>query len=238
MKASGIMTRKVVTVRQDSLLFAAVDLMLKHGISGLPVVDADGRVVGILTEGDLLRRAETGTERHRSRWMEFLLGTGKLADEYVHSHGRMVENVMTRDVATVTVDAELPDVVALMEKKKIKRVPVLKDGRLVGLVSRADLLRYLAGLGLSAPRRVEDGAIDRTLRGALDRQPWFSGSLVGISVVDGVVHYSGLITDEAQRRALVVAARNIPGVTKVDDKLSWVEPISGAVIPPPGDVPA
>src|SRR5262249_1731659 len=136
----------VITVEPDATILQAVRIMLQRRVSGLPVVDKDGGLVGIVTEGDFLRRAETGTTRRRPRWLEFLIGPGKLAAEYTQSHGRKVEDVMTSDPVSVTPDATLDDVVKLMEKRQIKRLPVVRDRQVVGIVSRANLLHALAGV--------------------------------------------------------------------------------------------
>ncbi|HEX3525240.1 MAG TPA: CBS domain-containing protein, partial [Stellaceae bacterium] len=142
MKASDVMTRDVITVGREASVANAIRLMLDNNISGLPVSD-NGKVVGILTEGDLLRRSETGTERHRPRWLEILMGPGRMAGEYVRTHGRKVEAIMTGDLVSVAGDTPLDEVVGLMERRRIKRVPVIEGGVLVGVVSRLDLLRAL-----------------------------------------------------------------------------------------------
>ena len=145
MKASDVMTVGAATIRSDASVPEAARLMLQYAISGLPVVDDAGHLVGIITEGDFLRRTETGTGRpHRPRWLEFLLGPGRLADEYVHSHSRKVEEVMTRQVVTVAEETPVEEIARLMERHRIKRVPVMRDDRVVGIVSRANLLRGLA----------------------------------------------------------------------------------------------
>jgi CBS domain-containing protein len=144
MKASEIMTLGVYTVRPEASLKEAANLMRERGISGLPVVDKMGRLVGVVTEGDLLRRVETGTERHRPRWLEFLLGPGRLANEYVHSHARKVQDVMTPEVITVSKDAPLQDVVNILEQRRIKRVPVTRGERTRRRIPRASLLISLA----------------------------------------------------------------------------------------------
>ena len=128
MQAQEIMTRQVITIRSDSSLQDAIAAMLRHGISGMPVVDEQGRPVGMLSEGDLLRRTELDTERRRPRWLAFLLGPGKLAEEYTHTHGRTVADVMTDKLYSVAPDAPVQDVVQLMERHRIKRVPVLENG--------------------------------------------------------------------------------------------------------------
>ncbi len=145
-KAKDIMTSPVVTVEPDVAVLQAVRIMLQRRMSGLPVVDKEGGLVGIITEGDFLRRAETGTQRRRPRWLEFLVGPGRLAQEYAHSHGRKVSEIMTPDPVTVEEGAPLDDVVKLMEKRQIKRVPVVRGNNVVGIVSRANLLHALASV--------------------------------------------------------------------------------------------
>jgi len=234
MKAGDAMTRRVVTVRDDAAIMEAARLMLDHGISGLPVVDAEGRLAGIVTEGDLLRRAETGTERRRPRWLELLIGPGKLASEYVRTHGRKVADVMTGDVVSVGEDVPLPELIDLMERKRIKRVPVLRDGRIVGIVSRANLVRALAALAREiAPASATDAAIRARLLDEIDRQPWGPRGSIDVAVRNGTVDLWGVILDERERRALRVAAENVPGVTAVRDHLAWIEPRSGMVIEAP-----
>jgi CBS domain-containing protein len=141
MKASDIMTVGAATICSDASVPEAARLMLQYAISGLPVVDAAGHLVGIITEGDFLRRTETGTERwHRPRWLEFLLGPGRLADEYVHSHSRKVEEVMTRRVVTVAEETPVGEIARLMDRHRIKRVPVIRDNRVVGSVPHTNAL--------------------------------------------------------------------------------------------------
>src|SRR5439155_17984592 len=147
MKAKDVMTRPVISVEPGTSVQQAAQLMLQRRISGLPVIDKSGRLVGIVTEADFLRRAEMGTQRKRARWLEFLMGPGRLADEYVHTHGRKVEEVMTTDPATVAENSALGEVVELMEKHRIKRLPVVRGNQVVGIVSRANLLHALASAG-------------------------------------------------------------------------------------------
>lgn len=236
MKASDVMTQRVITVEQDATILQAVRLMLQNEVSGLPVLDKAGRVVGILTEGDFLRRSELGTQRRRPRWLEFLIGPGRLAEEYVQASGRKVEEIMSRDVRTIGEDMPLDKVVALMERHHIKRVPVLRGQQLVGIVSRANLMHALASLARDAKAPAQsDAAIRDQLLDVLNRQPWAPVSLINIVVRDGVVELWGTITDERERGALVVAAENIPGVKEVHDHLAWVEPTSGMVFYKPGE---
>ena len=239
MKVRDVMTRKVLSVEPNADVLQAVRSMLDNKISGLPVVDADGNLVGIVTEGDFLRRTETTTERHRPRWLEFLVGPGRLADEYVHTHARKIADVMTTDPYTVTEDTPLEDVVQLMEKHRIKRLPVVRGKLLVGIVSRANLLHALASLAPTAPGTTKtDETIRSSLLAELERQKWAPVGFLNVIVRNGVVELWGTITDERERQALIVAAQNIPGVKDVQDHLVWVEPMSGVVIGARGEVVA
>jgi CBS domain-containing protein len=239
MKAADVMRYQVVTVSADTTVAEAARLMLLHGISGLPVVNPAGTVIGIVTEGDLLRRTETGTERHHSRWLEFVLGPGRLAGEYVHTHGRKVEEVMTRKVVVVARDAPLEEVVGLMERRRVKRLPVVEAGRLVGIVSRADLLKVLAQLApMAPPVAASDTEIRARVLAEIDKSPWALRGCLDAVANGGVVELRGVIGDERQRAALRVAAENVQGVKKVIDHLVWVEPISGMAIEPPEDASA
>jgi signal-transduction protein with cAMP-binding, CBS, and nucleotidyltransferase domain len=206
--------------------------MLDNRISGLPVVDVKGAPVGILTEGDLLRRIETGTDKRHSGWIGLLLGPGRLAAEYTRSHAHKVGEVMTTEVVSVAPDTPLPEVVELMEERRIKRVPVVDGGKLVGIVSRANLVAALAGvLAKERGAALSDDDIRRAILAEIDKQPWGPRESVDATVTDGVVELHGTILDERERAALIVAAENLPGVKSVRDKLVWVEPNSGMVIP-------
>ena len=237
MNVKHIMTWPVFSIAPDATVLEAVQSMLRHKISGLPVVDADENLVGIVTEGDFLRRAELATERHRPRWLDFLMGPGRLADEYVHTHTRKVADVMTREPYTVTEDAALENVVQLMEKHRIKRLPVVRDKQLVGIISRANLLHALVSLAPTAPSpTATDESIHKNLLTQLDQQKWAPVGFLNVVVHNGVVELWGTIADERERQALIVAAQNIPGVKDVRDHLVWVEPMSGVVIGAGGEV--
>jgi len=234
MNASDVMTRTILSVRPDAVIAEAIRLMLDNRISGLPVIDEGGQLVGILTEGDLLRRGETATERHRPRWLEILMGPGRLAEEYVRTHGRRIAEVMTRDPVSVTPDTPLKEIVELMERHRIKRVPVLDGDAPVGILSRADLLRGLAGALAAAPAvATSDEEIRERILAELARAAWVPRDGIAITVENGVVDLNGVILEEKERDALRVAAENVPGVTAVEDHLVWVEPVSGTVIDPP-----
>ena len=242
MKVSEIMTRRVITIPPDARVERAVELMLSHRIGGLPVCAEDGSLAGILTDSDLLRRHETGTERRRPRWLEFVLGPGKLADEYAHSHGRVVEEIMTRKVRTIAPQDSVADAVSLMERKRIHRLPVVEHGQLVGIVTRADLMRALLAV---APELAPGAAADEQIRAGIwaeiERQPWTTPGMVSVLVRNGVVTLSGAVPDPRQIDALRVLAENVPGVRAVQDDLAWVDYLSGAVVdmtePRPGPAP-
>jgi CBS domain-containing protein len=236
MQAKDVMTRHVVTVVPDASILVALRLMLGNKISGLPVVDQNGKVLGIVTEGDFLRRTETGTERRRPRWLEFLLGPGIVASDYVHSHARRVDEVMTSDVQTVTEETLLGDIVALMEKHRIKRLPVMRGDELVGIVSRANLLRALAGVaGEIAPAPKTDEDIRERVLAELEAQSWAPGDMIDVIVRNGVVELWGTVLDERQRGAARVAAETVPGVKAVKSHIVWVEPVSGMSFSDPED---
>ena len=239
MNAKHIMTWPVFSIGPDATVLQAVQLMLRHKISGLPVIDADGQLLGIVTEGDFLRRAETATERHRPNWLNFLVGPGRLADEYVHTHTRNIADVMTPEPYTVTEDTSLEEVVKLMEKHRIKRLPVVRDGELVGIVSRANLLHALASLAPSASApAATDESIHKNFLMELGQQKWAPIGFLNVIVRNGVVGLWGTITDERERQAFIVAAQNVPGVKDVQDHLIWVDPASGVVIGAKGEVVA
>lgn len=236
MNAADVMTRRVITVAPDAALADAVGVMLKNGISGLPVVDAGGALVGMLTEGDLLRRAETGTERKRPRWLEFVLGPGKMADEYLHTHGRRVSEVMSTNVMSVTPDTSLEKIVKLMEHRKIKRVPVVENDRLIGIVSRANLMQALLTVSSAIPAaKASDEEIRTRLWSDLEKAEWAPIGLINIIVRDGVVHLHGTIADGRERGALRAAAENVPGVSAVRDHLVWCDYVTGTVIEMPDE---
>lgn len=234
------MTRALVTVMPSTTVAEAARLMLEHGVSGLPVVDEQGDAVGIITEADLIRRAEIGTEARLSWWRAFVLGTERLADQYVHSHGSAVAEVMTRSVVSVKPTTSLAEAVALMQARSVKRLLVIDGKRLLGIVSRADLLRALEQLlekKASKPSpATSDAAIRRQLLTQLQRERWVPQPLIDVKVVNGAVHLCGLILNEGQRQALHVLAENTPGVGDIVDELVWIEPHSGAVLQlPPAD---
>jgi CBS domain-containing protein len=229
MKAHDVMTWGAITVGPDESVTRAVRLMLQNKISGLPVVDDEGEFVGIVTEGDFLRRGELGTQRQRPRWLEFLLGPGRLAAEYVQASGQKVAQVMTREAKTISPETPLEEVVRLMEHHRVKRLPVVQDGKLVGIVSRADLLHALGSVARDLkPVDGDDATIREQIMAECAKQRW--APHINVVVRDGVVELWGVITDDRARDAFIVAAENVPGVKDVQDHLAWIEPMSGMVL--------
>lgn len=231
MKAEEIMTRHVITVPMDAPVEQAAQLMLEHRIGGLPVCAPDGKLAGIVSDSDLLRRAESGTDKRRAHWLEFVLGPGKLAAEYAHAHGRRVCEVMTPAPVTASPHDSLEHVVGLMERKRIHRLPIVDGERLVGIVTRADLVRaLLRSAHRIPPGPASDEEIRRQLWDELARQPWASPGMVQVAVQDGVVTLGGGVPDPRQIDALRVLAENIPGVRAVKDDMVWCDYLSGAVV--------
>lgn len=227
MKAADVMTQRVVSVTPNSSIVEAARIMLENRISGLPVLDGSGKLVGIVTESDLLRRSEIGTERRRSHWVEFLTSPGLLAKEYVQSHGSKVSDVMTADPLTIREDASLADIVLLMEKKRVKRLPVVRGEKVVGIVSRANLVRALVSLASETREAIPgDVSIRERILAEIDRHSW-APRTVNVFVRDGIVEFWGTIFDDRERQALRVAAENTPGVKEVRDHLVWSEPMVG-----------
>jgi CBS domain-containing protein len=236
MRAHQIMTRKVITVKADTSISDAANLMLQHHVSGLPVVDETGMLVGVVSEGDFMRRSEIGTQGPRIRWLDFLMGPGKSAVGYVHEHGRRVGEIMTRDdLCTATEDMPLEELVRLMGRKNVKRVPVLRGNALVGIVTRSDLLRAVASLAREVPDpTADDDHIRDRVIAAIEKNEWQPMQL-GVTVRDGIVHLSGMITDERFRQATIVAAENVSGVKLVHDHLYFFDAMSGLSFRSPED---
>jgi CBS domain-containing protein len=235
MRAHQIMTRPVITVTPETTVVEAANTMLQRHVSGLPVVDAAGKLVGIISEGDFIRRSEIGTQRQRGRFLKFILGPGKAATDFVHEHGRTVAEIMTRETLTITEDATLEEIVQLMEKNRIKRLPVTRGDKIVGIVSRANLLQAVASLARQIPDpTADDDHIRNRIIDVLAKNDWCP---FGLSVVvrDGIVHLSGVITEERSRQAAIVGAENVAGVKKVHDHLCWVDTMSGMYLNSPED---
>jgi len=221
MLAKDIMTADVVTVTPDTSVNEVAKLLLARRISGVPVVDAKGKLCGIVSEGDLLRRAETGTERQRSWWLELLTENRDLAQDFVKSHGLAAKDVMTPSIVSVKDDARLADVATTLERNRIKRVPVMRGDKMVGIISRSNLLQALAAAGTPEAKAP---ASDRSLREAVlavfRKQPWTPDLTLNVTVQDGKVSLYGLVASDEERRALTVAAEEVAGAGKVDNQLT------------------
>jgi CBS domain-containing protein len=220
MRAHQIMTREVTTVRVDTPIREAAGLMLQQRISGLPVVDENNRLVGIISEGDFVRRSEIGTQRPYIGWLDFLWGPGKAALDFVKENGRKVGEIMTAgELFTVTEELPLDQLVQLMERNNVKRLPVVRGDILVGIVTRTDLLRAVAALARDVPDPTsDDDHIRSRVLSSIQKYEWRPLQL-GVTVRDGIVHLSGMIMDERYRQAAIVAAENVPGVRSVHDHL-------------------
>lgn len=220
MNAADVMVSKVITVRPDTSVREIAQILLENRISAVPVVDENDALVGIVSEGDLIHRVETGTERHRSWWLEFLTGKDVMARDFVKSHARKAADVMTHRVVTVQPDTPLAEIASLLEKYRIKRVPVVKDGRLVGIVSRANLVQALVSLGnvTAAAPTIEDATLHDNLLAQLREQPWWSDH-VNIIVRNGTVELWGVVESEAERDAIRIAVEVTPGVHKISNNL-------------------
>jgi len=230
-QVKDVMTRNVISVEADEPILKAARLMLQNKIRGLPVIDATGMLVGVVTEGDFLRRGEIGTQRHRPKWLEFVVGPGRMAAEYVRTSGRKVGEIMTPDPLSVTEDDSLETVVEQMERHRVKRLPVIRSGQMVGIVSRANLMHALVSLARddTQPAAGNDLAIRDRILASLGEQRW--ATRVNVVVKNGIAELWGAIMDDRERQALIVAAENISGVKKVHDHLVWVEPVSGMAFP-------
>jgi CBS domain-containing protein len=238
MRAHQIMTKYVTTVTPHTSIQDAANIMLRCHISGVPVVNDDGSLTGIISESDFLRRSEIGTERKRSAFLQFFAGAGKLATDFVHERGRKVEDVMTRDPITVNEQTPLSELVELMEKQGIKRLPVMSGKVLVGIVTRSNLLQAVASMAREIPDPTADDdhirdRVTRTIRATDWRPAGFQAT-----VRNGIVHLHGIIFDDHVRQAAIVAAQNVAGVKEVHDHLCYVDTYSGFYVESPEDMKA
>jgi CBS domain-containing protein len=229
MKARDIMSPHVISVSPDADILTVANTLIRNSISAVPVVSADGKLIGIVSEGDLVRRVESHTERHRSWWLELLTSNQALADDFVKSHARKTKDVMTRNVITADPDTPVQQIANLLERNRIKRVPIIKDGQVVGIVSRANLVQALAGHSSgSGGVKPTDGKLRQAVIASLGALPWGNG-LVNVIVQDGIVDLWGFAENESERNALRVAAEAIPGVRAVNDGLR-IQPFVPRVI--------
>jgi CBS-domain-containing membrane protein len=219
MRARDVMVSPVVTVTPNSSIRELAQTLLKNHISAVPVVDYQGQLVGIVSEGDLLHRSEAGTERRRPRWLLLMTAGETLAAEYIKAQTHKVADVMVRDVVTAGPDTPLDEIATLMEKNSIKRVPIVSNGRLVGIVSRANLIQAVALKQIGLEIKRDDAAIRDKLLARLKAQPWAHTALLNVTVNGGLVHLWGMTSSETERKAICVAAETTAGVHAVYDHL-------------------
>lgn len=232
MKVSEIMTRNAISVQPRTTVVDAARIMLANHVSGLPVLDESGALVGVVTEGDLLRRAEIGTEGEQAGWLKALLQPAAVAADYVATHSRHVSGVMTHSPIFVTPDTSLAEVAQTMLRKRVKRLPVLEDNKLIGVVSRTDLLKALTSKLISEPKDGgSDGDILAYIKGEIAKAKWAPKSGLRVAVKDKMVTLEGTIFSDEERQAVTTIAENAPGVKEVKDEMVFVDPGSGLAFP-------
>ncbi|AQH04876.1 histidine kinase (plasmid) [Burkholderia sp. KK1] len=217
MRACDIMTTSIITASPDMTVRHAAGTMVFAGISGMPVVDESGKLLGMITEGDLMHRAEIGTGvKHRAWWLDMVASTSELASQYVKEHAKTVKDLMTTDITTVTETCPVGDIAELLERRRIKRVPVMRDGKVVGIVSRSNLIRALVTMAPEVPATAESGdnAIREDVLAAMEGHPW-AMARENVIVENGVVHLWGPVVGAEEGNAIRVAAENTPGVKDV-----------------------
>lgn len=220
MKARDVMTFPVVTVKSTTSVKEVARLFLERRISGVPVVDDQGRLVGIVSEGDLVHRSEISTMRRRPWWLVLMAGDEGSAAEYIKAHAKKVSDIMTRKVITATPDAPLHEIAETLEKYGIKRLPIVRDEHLVGIVSRANLVQAIATSGSKLDVPLSDTTIREKLVTHLNRQGWAHATLLNATVSGGVVDLWGFVESDTERKAIRVAAEATPGVRAVNDHMT------------------
>ncbi|NVN10527.1 CBS domain-containing protein [Nguyenibacter vanlangensis] len=234
MQVKDVMTSPAIGIAPTDAITDAIRLMLEHRVSGLPVITPTGELVGVVTEGDLMRRSELDTEAAVSWFGNLFRTPGRQASDYVHSHGRRVGDVMSERPVSIWPEAPLRDAVMMLALHNVRRLPVVKDDQVVGIISRSDILRALLPL-IPQDHAVSD---DRNIREAILREhrkvlPWSARTLIGVDVANGVVELTGTVTDDRVRTAARVAAENVKGVVSVVDHVVYTNPYEGVTIPPP-----
>lgn len=222
MHAADVMTKDVLSVEANTAVREIAELLLKHRISAVPVIDSDKTLLGIVSEGDLIRRQETDTERRHSWWLEALMSQQEKAKEFIKAHGRKAGDLMTSKVVTVAEDSPLHEIARLLEQNHIKRVPVTKNGKLVGIVSRANLIQGLAvkGTEIASSGSSDDQSIRETLLNSLSEV--IGPTTINVIVTDGVVELWGIVNSATEKKATEVSAENIPGVKSVENNLAII----------------
>jgi CBS domain-containing protein len=229
MQARDVMIRDVVTVGADATVDEIAALLVRRHISAVPVV-ANGRLIGIVSQTDLAHRSETGTEKRRKWWLELFADPDTRAREFVKTHGRKARDIMTRFVVSVSEDASLAEVADVLDRHRIRQVPVMADGRLAGMIARADLVRALAEVTIAAPAaRPDNGALQQAIWERIKAEDWLKSAFVNLAVKDGVVELWGMVDSDEQHRALKVLVEGGPGVGKVKDNVALMPKVVGAV---------
>jgi len=220
MKASDVMVTDIITVTPESDVPKVAEIMLVNHISGAPVVDVDGRLVGMISEGDLIHRGEAGTAHERPWWLRLLMGRELLAGEFLREHSRRVGDLMTHDVVSAAPDTPVAEIATMLERHRIKRVPIVEDGKLVGIVSRANLIQALATFRRRTPEPpVADIALREMVVSRLKSEPWVRPSLVNVTVTDGTIDLWGIVDSTVEKQALRVAVETVPHVKAVNDNV-------------------
>ena len=228
MEAREIMVRDVVTVGPDTTVGEIAAILVRHRISAVPVVSGT-QLLGIVSQTDLAHRSETGTEKRHKWWLEVFADPDAKAREYVKSHGLRAGDVMTRFVVSVPENATLAEVADILNSQRIRQVPVMSNGRLVGMISRADLVRKLAEITVAAPAtRPDSGALQKAIWQEIRSQPWLKSAFINLAVKDGVVELWGAVDSEEQHRALRVLVEGVDGVERVEDHVSLLPKVVGA----------
>lgn len=226
MQARDVMTRHVVSVVPDTPVEQIARILLDHRISAVPVIDANGEVIGIVSEGDLMRRSESDTHGHSAWWLALLASRAERAEDFIEGHARKAAEVMTRPVITVDEETQLVEVADILERHRINRVPVVRENKLVGIVSRADLLRGLAAkvAGPKRPGEPDDETIRKALTERIRRETGVQERFLHIAVTAGIVHVCGVVRSEEERNAVRVAAESTAGVRGVEDHIDVLAP--------------
>lgn len=224
MKAKHVMASPVKTGKADMTVREVAKLLSESRISALPIVNDAGKLIGLISEGDLIRRAEIGTQKQRSWWLSLFTSNVQLAEDYARAHALKVKDLMTHDIISVDPETSLSEIARLFERHHIKRVPVLKNGDLVGIVTRGNLVQAIATAPLKEHRPLGDEQIREKIQHRLESESWANPMTINVTVHDGVVSLWGIVRTEAERSAIRVAVESIAGVKSVDDHLA-LEPL-------------
>ena len=229
MNAQEAMSKDVITVGPEATVAEIAGLLVRHRISAVPVVSQDSRVIGIVSQTDLAHRSETGTEKRRKWWLEVFADSDAKARDYIKSHGLKAQDVMSRVIVSVSKHANLSEVADILDTHRIRQVPVMDGGKLVGMISRTDLVRKLAEVSVAAPAlRAEGGALQKVIWEQIKAQQWLKSAYINLAVKNGVVELWGAVDSEEQRRALRILVEGVSGVQKVENNVSLFPKIVAA----------